>query len=284
MSDKSKIEWTDATWPIVTGCTKISDGCKHCYAECGWPRLSANPNPNPNTIYHGREFTDVACHPGRLDWPLRWRRPRMIFVPSMGDLFHPDVPDSFIDQVLRIIAGADRHTFQVLTKRPRRMAEYMTRWRSHHALPVNLWLGTSIEDQNTADERIPQLLRILAAVLFVSAEPLLGSVDLSRWVFDRERAIRARTKAPVMESREQVDAIVGRPLDWVIAGGESGPKPDQRTPIGSIASVTSVSLKMSRFFSSNGENGCRGVLNDWQMERLRRESIPAVRSGQRTFD
>lgn len=165
MSDKTGIAWTNATWNPVTGCTKVSQGCKYCYAEREWGRLSANPKA---TTYHGRAFTDVACHPERLDQPLRWKKPRMIFVNSMSDLFHEDVPDAFIDKVFAVMALAEKHTFQVLTKRPERMREYL-----HHpdrydligmtAMPLvdtgsfgllewplpNVWLGVSVEDQAT---------------------------------------------------------------------------------------------------------------------------------------
>jgi hypothetical protein len=121
MSDGSRIEWTEATWNPVTGCTKVSQGCKHCYAERDWKRLSANPT---QPVYHGRAFTDVQCHPERLTTPLLQSRPRRIFVNSMSDLFHEHVPFEFIDQVFAVMACTCRHTYQVLTKRPARMLEY----------------------------------------------------------------------------------------------------------------------------------------------------------------
>lgn len=235
------IVWTDETWNPVTGCTKVSQGCKHCYAERDWSRLQHLP------AYKGRAFTDVVCHPERLDQPLRWAKPRRIFVNSMGDLFHPDVPDEFIDKVFAVMALAPRHVFQVLTKRPERMRDCMARigmsakildaaartmgYTFEHdgkclaswPLP-NVWLGVSVEDQAAADERIPLLLQTPAAVRWISAEPLLGPVDLDRLAIDS------------CDDDYTISAISGRRiarygtkpgaprLDWVVVGGESGPK------------------------------------------------------------
>ena len=186
---KTKIEWTERTWNPVSGCSKVSQGCKHCYAERMWPRLSA-----PDQPYEGRVFTDVQCHPKRLTEPLHWRKPWMVFVNSMSDLFHEDVPTEFIDQVFAVMALAWPHTFQVLTKRPARMLEYLSTVRQRagngkqwlvvdfadhdrvlgvfrgHEWPLpNVWVGVSVEDQATADERIPLLLQAPAAVRFVRA-------------------------------------------------------------------------------------------------------------------
>ena len=166
----------------ITGCTKVSQGCKHCYADREWPRLAA-PRATPN-IYTGREFTDVKCHPEKLDIPLRWAKPRRIFVNSMSDLFHEDVPDTFIDQVFEVMNEAGQHIFQVLTKRPERMRDYMRarKWPAAVTVdavpPPNVWLGVSVEDQATVDERIPVLLQTPAAVRWISAEPLLSGVNL----------------------------------------------------------------------------------------------------------
>ncbi|MBP6636051.1 MAG: phage Gp37/Gp68 family protein [Sulfuritalea sp.] len=224
MSTKTGIEWTDATWNPVTGCSKVSQGCKHCYAERDWARLSAlRVRP---TAYTGRAFTDVACHPERLAEPLRWAKPRRIFVNSMSDLFHEDVSDFFLVDVFAVMAAAERHTFQILTKRPARMRELLRnrgfidevarKTRFEHGvtwLPLdyfdqltNVWLGVSVEDQATADERIPLLLDAPAAVRWISAEPLLGPVDVSRWLDDGRNEM----------------ALAGT-LDWVVVGGESGP-------------------------------------------------------------
>ena len=245
MSDKSRIEWTDASWNPVTGCSKVSQGCKNCYAERDWARLTA-PRTPPN-IYTGRDFTDVRCHPERLDQPLRWRKPRRIFVNSMSDLFHKDVPDEFIDQVFVVMVRARHHVFQVLTKRPARMLDYLTRFKpdsegfvtrggrramgklgngpifnSSRWPPPHVWLGVSVEDQATADERIPLLLQTPAAVRWVSAEPLLEQIDLTKLgnSYVRRNALTGFLDAgPATLMRDALPR-----LDWVVAGGESGPK------------------------------------------------------------
>lgn len=228
MADKSGIEWTDATWNPVSGCAKVSAGCKNCYAERDWARLGHLPT------YMGRAFTDVACHPERLAQPLRWRRPRRIFVNSMSDLFHPAVPDEFIEQVFAAMALSPHHTFQILTKRPDRMLRHPIFSHSGSCLWVgvrqqaetlfgidpgainkalsNVWLGVSVEDQAAADERIPLLLKTPAAVRWVSAEPLLGPVILWRdWTLEHR-------------------AIIKPSLDWLVVGGESGPKARSMDP------------------------------------------------------
>ncbi len=222
MADKTHIEWTEATWNPVTGCSKVSAGCKHCYAERDWVRLSANPH----TRYHGRAFTDVQCHGDVLDLPLRWKRPRRIFVNSMSDLFHDSVPDIFIADVFGIMAATPQHTYQVLTKRPERarwllrnqgILNFATAVEECAALYsdvdvewplMNVWLGVSIEDQATADERIPILLDTPAWTRWVSAEPLLGPVDMLGYL-----------------DGLVASADISRPnVDWLVVGGESGPK------------------------------------------------------------
>lgn len=237
MSNKSKIEWTDATWNPVTGCTKVSQGCKFCYAERDWSRLGHLP------AFSGRQFTDVATHPERLRQPLSWKKPRRIFVNSMSDLFHESVPDSFIDEVFAIMAICPQHTFQILTKRPERMREYLrygarqeligicaeyvggldrhlpdlsARWK----LPLqNVWLGVSIENQQTADERIPLLLDTPAAVRWISAEPLLGPVDLMNCEHPNYSI-----PADYISGQDSRCGDDQGTLDWVVVGGESGPK------------------------------------------------------------
>lgn len=236
MGDKSRIEWTDASWNPVTGCSKVSQGCKHCYAEREWARLSGRGQP-----YEGRAFIDVLCHPERLDQPLRWRRPRRVFVNSMSDLFHEAVPDEFIDRVFAVMALAPQHTFQVLTKRPERMRAYLggpglslltearigarvmslahshgenvddPHWDTWWAWPLrNVWLGVSVEDQATADERIPLLLDTPATVRWLSAEPLLGPVDIGPYLSPHFMP-------------EDGSNPENHKLDWVVVGGESGP-------------------------------------------------------------
>lgn len=258
----TEIEWTDATWNPVTGCEKVSPGCKNCYAETYAKRFFATKYPPveyetysvdaccPITEMRDRRFTDVQCHASRLDQPLKWRDPKRIFVNSMSDLFHPSVPEEFIDAVMAVCALCPRHTFQILTKRPDRMLEYFecehrmaliegaaqrlhfertgedpSEWLAVPELP-NVWLGVSVEDQQRAEERIPVLLRTPAAVRFVSYEPALGPVDfehIGNALFDRSAAMKRCIHGPAAMNAEQADASTAKPeLDWVIVGGESG--------------------------------------------------------------
>ncbi len=193
----TKIEWADEVWNPLTGCTKVSQGCKHCYAE----RFAKR---------QGYDFSQVELHPERLEIPLHWKRPRRIFVNSMSDLFHEKVPDRFIDQIWIVMARADEHIFQVLTKRPERMMKYCLDYYPPNWVYENIWLGVSVEDQATADERIPWLLKTPAAVRFVSYEPVLGPVDLRR-----PAGYSPAGNSPWGASLQG--------LDWVICGGESGP-------------------------------------------------------------
>lgn len=237
MSDGTKIEWSDSTWNVVTGCDRVSPGCDHCYIE-----------RTPPFRMEGRKFDEhgkmgVRLHPDRLDKPLRWRKPRRVFVNSLSDLFHPDVPDEFIAQVFTIMRRAERHTFQVLTKRPQRMAKLLSRlawssavhdlgevgWQAYftdnaagsYVLP-NVWLGVSVENQTYANLRIPYLLATPAAVQFVSCEPLLGPVDLRpRPEGQRDRCIVCGCGPDA--SHDHHDGYRTRGIDWVIVGGESGP-------------------------------------------------------------
>ena len=193
------IEWTDTTWNPTTGCTKVSPGCAHCYAEDVAKRF-----------WKGRPFEDVKFHDDRLFQPLHWRKPRRVFVNSMSDLFHEDLKTYQISDIFDVMMRAPQHTFQVLTKRHARMNMYM----KDHPLFVlpNVWLGVSVENQAMADARIPILLDTPAAVRFLSVEPLLSEVDLYRGGFSLLRPRRSQTgkrKAGV---------------DWVIVGGESGRK------------------------------------------------------------
>ena len=183
MSDKSGIEWTDATWNPVTGCTKISPGCKNCYAERLAFRLRAMGNPRY------RNGFAVTLHPDQLTLPLRWRRPKRIFVNSMSDLFHEDVPDDFIRRVFAVVAEADWHTFQILTKRSSRLAALAP----HLPWPPNVWQGVSVENARYI-RRISDLRKVPASVRFLSVEPLLGPI-------------------PELPLRD---------IHWVIVGGESG--------------------------------------------------------------
>lgn len=194
MGDRSAIEWTEATWNPVTGCSKVSPGCAHCYAETLSRRFGRTKKPW--TPANATE--NVVTHPERLDQPYRWRRPRMIFVNSMSDLFHELVPLEFIQRVFDVMNSAERHTFQVLTKRPEQALE------AANALTwtKNIWLGVSIENSRYT-WRADVLRDVPAAVRFISAEPLLGSLFES-----------GHRRAPLSLDR----------IHWLIAGGESGPK------------------------------------------------------------
>jgi len=202
---KTSIEWATDVWNPVTGCTKISSGCKFCYAE----RI---------TERWGQDFGKIVLHPDRLDQPLRWKKPRRIFVNSMSDLFHEDIPSAFIFDVFSRMAHANWHIYQILTKRAERMREFMAHW-NRPALDNfdHIWLGVSCEDQQRADERIP---------LFVSLEPLLSGIDLSPWLkYSTDQQVadeavaawRTESKPPAWKA----------PLDWVIVGGESGGSPER---------------------------------------------------------
>lgn len=230
---KTEIEWATEVWNPTTGCTKVSAGCKNCYAEKVAGRW-----------WGDRKFTDVRTHADRLDAPLHWRKHRRVFVNSMSDLFHDDVPDSFIDDVFRTMMRAapstisleshgfvqmpSKHDFLILTKRPQRMRDYIL-GDAHKRIGASLcwplpcvWLGVSCEDQKTADERIPLLLQTPAAVRFLSCEPLLAAVKLTR------------IEPPSAHGGAFIDALNGRAsypggvqdyprVDWCIVGGESGP-------------------------------------------------------------
>lgn len=199
---KSKIEWTDRTWNPVTGCTKVSQGCKNCYAERMYERFNGKGT-----------FKNITCHTNRLRQPLSWKKPSMVFVNSMSDLFHEDVPFEFINSVFSVMSDVNIHTYQILTKRPQRMLEFYEWKADQFSIPwqpsSNVWIGVSIEDQKAADERIPLLLKLPAAIRFLSCEPLLADVNLKPWI----------------KITNKVDSIeIHTPFHWVIAGGESGPK------------------------------------------------------------
>jgi protein gp37 len=221
MSGKSNIEWTDDTWSPVVGCTRVSRGCDFCYAfalhdkrHVAWKR---GRWPSAPAQYH-QPFSRVQLLPDRLRDPYHWRTPRRVFVNSMADLWHPDVPDAFILDVWLTMAANARHTFQILTKRPERMAawcrETFAAAPSLRALP-NVWLGVSVEDQAAAEERIPHLLDTPAAIRFLSCEPLLEPVDILDWL-----ALEGEYERAEWNLR---DYGRSQPLSWVIVGGESGP-------------------------------------------------------------
>jgi protein gp37 len=248
MSQKTGIEWTDATWNPIAGCSLVSPGCTNCYAmkkahelvtrfdQAKYRGLTKLVNGKP--VWTGKMWIGGLEHM----LPLKWRAPKRIFVNSMSDLFHEGVPDEAIDAIFAVMALCPQHTFQVLTKRPEHMRDYCKTLGRHHeidrvslvakqmsavkgftydltpggwALP-NVWLGVSVEDQRRADERIPILLDTPAAVRWISAEPLLGPVDLEK-------------PMPGPDMDQGGGAKICRPwyiqsgLDWVVVGGESGP-------------------------------------------------------------
>ena len=282
MADGSKIEWTEATWNPITGCSLASPGCTNCYAmKLAGTRLQNHESRKGLTIdtKAGPVWTgEVRLNEQWLDQPLRWKRPRMIFVCAHGDLFHENVPDEWIDRVFAVMALATQHTFQVLTKRADRMRAYVNkRGRSYIGdlsrgidavgalarkradapgrdtpkwpLP-NVWLGVSVEDQVRADERIDDLLATRAAKRWLSCEPLLGPLDLSRWAAatancftcnyhtNDPRALRGCKGYCQDPTGKSCDALPcpkcghfhywtggAARLDWVVVGGENGPRP-----------------------------------------------------------
>ena len=299
----SKIEWTDETWNCIRGCTVLSKGCTNCYAMKQARRFSGEGMPyegltkltNGGPVWTG----EVRLVPELLEQPLRWRKPRRIFVNSMSDLFHEDVPFEFIASVFAIMGVTTRHTYQILTKRPERMLEFFEwalqaqdddgtwyrlcgpdeiytggrifdHWPKHiewyganqnrgsgydNCGPLfpyeNVWLGTSIEDQPTADERISLLLQAPAAVYFVSYEPALASVDFRPYMPN--------------ELWNDVPGWNENPnLDWIIAGSESGPR--------------ARAAEWSWFRSVKDQCVAAGVpffFKQW-VERGRKESLPEL--------
>jgi protein gp37 len=229
MSDRSAIEWTDATWNPVTGCSVVSPGCTNCYAmKLAGTRLQHHPsraglttNTKTGPVWTG----DVRFNKEWLEQPLQWKRRRMIFVCAHGDLFHEEVIDHWIDEIFSVMAASPQHRFQVLTKRSARMRAYMTK-RVRPSLP-NVWIGVSAEDQKRADARIPDLLATPAAVRFVSLEPLINSISLwnnDKGVWRGPGIIKSGGVTPSTVHGPAEGYDDSQPgLDWVIVGGESGP-------------------------------------------------------------
>lgn len=262
MSDNTGIEWTDATWNPIRGCSRVSEGCRHCYAERVAARFSGPGQPYEglarvrsrigNSGIGGGTSGAVAQWTGtvrmvaeHLADPLRWKRPRRVFVNSMSDLFHESLTNEQIAAVFGVMAAAPQHTFQVLTKRAKRMREWFAwllagevsqsgkcyaaargavdfgawwqtvpqKWPLPH-----VWLGVSVENQAAADERIPELLATPAAVRWISAEPLIGAVELFAFLKSARRDECLR----ILESKHD-GADVAPGLDWIVAGCESGP-------------------------------------------------------------
>lgn len=251
MADTSKIEWTDATWNVVTGCEKVSPGCDNCYAETFAERWRGIPG------HHFESGFDVTLRPERITLPLKWRKPRRVFVNSMSDLFHKGIPDEFIARVFAAMSLTPQHTYQILTKRHGRMRallgdpefEKQVDYELLHFPPFadpklirrswplpkqgwplpNVWLGVSVEDQKRADLRIPALVDTPAAVRFLSCEPLLGPVDLfpgdhrdheRDWDGSDHICLDCSTDEQHVPWRTVDRTALG--IDWVIVGGESG--------------------------------------------------------------
>jgi len=222
MANKSRIEWTESTWNPVTGCTKVSAGCKHCYAETMAKRLKAMGTPGYDNGFK------LALHPGRLTEPLHRRIPTTYFVNSMSDLFHDKVPDAFLDQVFQVIATTPQHTYQILTKRAERLPMYFASRR----VPANAWLGVSVENKRHGVPRIDELRRVDAAVRFLSIEPLLEDVGIIN--------------------------LMG--IHWVIVGGESGPKARPMKPEWVLnVKKQCRAAKVAFFFKQWGVWGVDGV-------------------------
>jgi protein gp37 len=247
MADKSRIEWTEATWNPTTGCDRVSPGCDHCYAMTLAPRLKAmgskryQRDGDPRTSGPG---FGLSLHSDTVSLPLRWTKPRRIFVNSMSDLFHDDVPPRFIAEVFSVMARTPQHTFQLLTKRHGRMRsllsgdlyDLMVRELTTIDGPPtgltwplpNVWLGVSVEDQKWAGIRIPALLDTPAAVRWLSMEPLLGPVDLTvvpgldgQWGHAGRHHGSGAPDCP-RDLHHHHDDRCRFPLDWVVVGGESG--------------------------------------------------------------
>ena len=241
MSLKSSIEWTDATWNPVRGCTKISPGCKHCYAETFAERFRGVKG------HPYEQGFDLRLVPEKLQEPLRWKTPRMIFVNSMSDLFHEDVPDEYIEKAATVMVKANWHTFQVLTKRSWRMKRLLNTKLRFAASPPHIWWGVSVENRKHGLPRIEHLKAANVRVRFLSIEPLLedlGQLDLEG-------------------------------ISWVIVGGESGPgaRPMQKEWVLSIRDECRVA-RVSFFFKQWG--GVRKALNGRELEGRTYDEFPAI--------
>jgi protein gp37 len=253
---KTSIEWATDVWNPVTGCTKLSKGCKNCYAKSRHDmRHKAYQEGKGVPEQYSTSFETVRLHPNRLEIPLHWRQPRRIFVNSMSDLFHPDVPDEFIWRVFRAMTfGNRRHTYMVLTKRPARMKEWFDGYQEkfwHYHAPGEpqrkyvsvpwpdpcIWLGVSVEDQKAADERIPLLLQVPAAVRFVSCEPLLGPVDLSVYLGEKNEVKESGREGILRSEIRRVENRRGR--EYLASGSTQGRSVDREDAIDPMRPETS---------------------------------------------
>jgi protein gp37 len=310
MSDGTSIEWTEATWNPITGCSVLTPGCTNCYAmKLAGTRLRNHSSRAGLTrdTKAGPVWTgEVRFNEQWLDQPLRWSRPRMIFVAAHGDLFHESVPDEWIDRVFAVMALARQHTFQVLTKRAKRMRDYLLDFGTLHRVAAHafaltpddrapfrwnrdhIWLGVSVEDQARADERVPLLLDTPAAVRWISAEPLLGPVDLvTCWGLPPPDLPFFQAGTPLCtdplcaRGRPHYPREFGcrwgkepkgpRRLDWVVAGGESGPGARPMHPVW-VRSLRDqcAAAGVPFFFKQWGEHEPRELIVDDRPEHWRR--------------
>ena len=220
----TKIEWTGQTWNPITGCTKVSPGCKNCYAERMAKRLKAMGKPQYQNVIgdNGKWNGVISFVESALEKPLKRKKPTTYFVNSMSDLFHDGVPDIWIDQIFEIMAACPQHTFQILSKRPGRMKEYIKIMTASSFQPFryeplpNVWLGVSVENQAAADELIPHLLQT-PAIRFLSCEPLLGPIDFKQ---SANLTFRDKLMFPPQPGKTYQDEYG---IHWIIAGGETGP-------------------------------------------------------------
>lgn len=215
MSGQTKIEWATKVWNPVVGCQKVSEGCRNCYAEELHNRRhkAYQDGKLQNIPQYAKLFSEIQLLHDRIDEPLFWGKTQKVFVNSMSDIFHEDIPFEFLEEVFFTMNEESRHTFMILTKRPQRMRDFIewliNKWSDDSVglswyPPNNIWFGVSVENQEAADERIPFLLNTPASVRFLSCEPLLGSIDLTSYLGFND----PKTKGPL--------------IDWVIVGGETG--------------------------------------------------------------
>lgn len=242
MSSDSKIEWTDATWNPIRGCTKISPGCKHCYAETFAERFRGVPG------HPFEQGFDLRLLPEKVGVPLTWSKPKKIFVNSMSDLFHEKVPDRFIEEVVRVMLEADWHTYQVLTKRADRMSDLLKRKFRKAADAPHIWWGVSVENRNQGLPRIEKIRSAGPRVGFLSIEPLLedlGEVNLEG-------------------------------IDWVIVGGESGPGARPMDPDW-VRSLRDQCEKARIAFFFKQWGGVRRSLAGRELDGRTHDGFPAIR-------
>lgn len=278
MPGDSAIQWTEKTWNPVTGCTKVSPGCAHCYAETFAERFRATPG------HPYEQGFDLRLWPERLDVPLRWTKPAVIFVNSMSDLFHEEIPDEYIQRVFDVMAAASHHTFQVLTKRPDRMRDLRRAWHENHPacdpLP-NVWLGTTIENRRFVG-RADALRDTPAAVRFISAEPLLGPLIYPA----AERSMEDGSYEPCWTDDYRGPELDLTDIGWLIIGGESGPgarRFDESwardliitcRDAGTLPFVKQMGAVWAR---AHGQRGKAGTPEEWP-EDLRLRRMPPLRA------